>query len=90
MRLVQFLSEAGERRVGVVRDEGRSARRCPACAPPTSWRSRRRANAASWLIWSRPRRPRRCLDLSDLLTEGRLLAPLDHPDPAHCLVTGTD
>ena len=24
-----------------------------------------------------------------LLAEGRVLPPLDHPDPAHCLVTGT-
>jgi hypothetical protein len=24
-----------------------------------------------------------------LLAQGRLLAPLDHPDPAHCLITGT-
>lgn len=26
---------------------------------------------------------------ADLLREGRLLAPLTHPDPAHCLVSGT-
>jgi hypothetical protein len=28
-------------------------------------------------------------DLADLLSHGRVLVPLDHPDPAHCLVTGT-
>lgn len=27
--------------------------------------------------------------LSELLTTGRVLAPLDHADPKHCLVTGT-
>jgi hypothetical protein len=27
--------------------------------------------------------------LSDLETAGRLLPPLDHPDPTHCFVTGT-
>jgi hypothetical protein len=29
------------------------------------------------------------LELCELLSQGRVLAPLDHPDPAHCLVTGT-
>ena len=29
------------------------------------------------------------IDLAAALAEGRLLAPLDHPDPAHLLVTGT-
>lgn len=25
----------------------------------------------------------------DIITQGRLLSPADHPDPAHCIVTGT-
>ena len=29
------------------------------------------------------------VDLDRAEAEGRLLAPLDHPDPAHCFVTGT-
>ena len=29
------------------------------------------------------------MDLAAALAEGRILAPLDHPDPAHLLVTGT-
>jgi hypothetical protein len=29
------------------------------------------------------------LDYAGLLAEGRVLPPLDHPDPAHCLITGT-
>ncbi len=29
------------------------------------------------------------LDYAALADEGRLLPPIDHPDPAHCLVTGT-
>jgi len=28
-------------------------------------------------------------DYAAVVAEGRLLPPLDHPDPAHCLVTGT-
>lgn len=29
------------------------------------------------------------LDYAALLAEGSVLTPIDHPDPAHCLVTGT-
>ncbi|HEY0265815.1 MAG TPA: AraD1 family protein [Rhizomicrobium sp.] len=29
------------------------------------------------------------VDLRAALAEGRVLAPIDHPDPAHCVVTGT-
>lgn len=29
------------------------------------------------------------VDVGELIAEGRLLPPLTHPDPAHCLVTGT-
>jgi hypothetical protein len=29
------------------------------------------------------------VEYGPVVAEGRLLAPLDHPDPAHCLVTGT-
>ena len=29
------------------------------------------------------------LDLEAIAAEGRLLAPIDHPDPAHLYVTGT-
>ena len=29
------------------------------------------------------------VDIRSLLAEGRVLAPLDHADPAHCVVTGT-
>jgi len=29
------------------------------------------------------------VDYDEVISEGRLLPPLDHPDPAHCFVTGT-
>jgi hypothetical protein len=29
------------------------------------------------------------VDYADVIAKGRLLPPLDHPDPAHCFVTGT-
>ena len=89
MRLVQFLSDAGERRVGVANDDGRSVQVLSGVR--TTYELAQQA--------ARERRPlvdlvaaatdSETLELSDLLTRGRVLAPLDHPDPAHCLVTGT-
>ena len=89
MRLVQFISDAGERRVGVANDDGRSVQVLSGVR--TTYELAQQA--------ARERRPlvdlvaaatdSEMLDLSDLLTRGRVLAPLDHPDPAHCLVTGT-
>ncbi len=35
------------------------------------------------------RRPGPAVDLAAALAEGRVLPPIDHPDPAHMLVTGT-
>lgn len=29
------------------------------------------------------------LDYDEVVSERRLLPPIDHPDPAHCIVTGT-
>ena len=29
------------------------------------------------------------VDIREALAEGRVLAPIDHPDPAHLVVTGT-
>ena len=89
MRLVQFISDAGERRVGVASDDGRSVQALSGVR--TTYELAQQA--------ARERRPlvdlvaaatdSETLELSDLLTRGRVLAPLDHPDPAHCLVTGT-
>ena len=39
--------------------------------------------------WSAPQRSDAPLAYADLLRDGRLLPPLTHPDPAHCLVSGT-
>ena len=89
MRLVQFISDAGERRVGVASDDSGSVQALSGVR--TTYELAQQA--------ARERRPlvdlvaaatdSEILDLADLLSRGRVLAPLDHPDPAHCLVTGT-
>ena len=89
MRLVQFVSANGERRVGRVSDDDRSVQVLSGVG--TTYELARQA--------AREGRPladlaaaagdSEILDLSDLLAQRRVLAPLDHPDPAHCLITGT-
>jgi hypothetical protein len=89
MRLVQFLGETGERRVGRSAPDGRSIE--PLRGHATTYelaqaalRARRRlAELAADLEAEPP------LEMATLLRDRRVLAPLDHPDPAHCLITGT-
>jgi hypothetical protein len=89
MRLVQFIAAGGERRVGRVAGDGRTVA------------ALRGVGSVYELAQSALRSGRRLADLAaeapsdgreapaELLADGRLLAPLDHPDPAHCLITGT-
>lgn len=87
MRLIQFETAAGERRVGVV--EGRralevqdaSSVRVLALAAIEAGRDLTGEVLA--------RGQGEAHDYPALLREGRVLPPLDHEDPAHCLVTGT-
>jgi hypothetical protein len=88
MRLVQYRDGKGARRVGMVEEGGRAtgldgvesvyalAIAAIAAGEGLEAAARRRAGA------DRPA-------LDALEREGRLLAPFDHPDPAHLFVTGT-
>ncbi len=89
MRLVQFLSEAGERRVGRVSDDGRSVQALSGVRTVyelAQQAARERCQLADLVAAAGDAET---LALADLLSSGRVLVPLDHPDPAHCLVTGT-
>lgn len=87
MRLIQFENEQGQRQVGVVSGERievisevRSTRELAMAAIRA-----RRSLAAEVQAHARAEGPR----YRDLLDAGRVLPPLDHEDPAHCLVSGT-
>jgi hypothetical protein len=88
MRLVQFLSDAGERQVGRVGDDGR-VRALSGVRTTYELALQAAREARSLVDLAAAAGDAELLDLADLLTRGRVLAPLDHPDPAHCLVTGT-
>ncbi len=88
MRLVQFRATNGERRVAVVRDpatlqvlQGTDAVRDLALA---AHRAQQTLIAAV-----ETRLSDETVDYEQVVTDNRLLPPLDHPDPAHCILSGT-
>jgi len=89
MRLVQFIAANDQRRVGRVSEDGRRVAALShfgsvyELARSALQGGRRLADLAA----AAPADGEETL--ASLLAANRLLAPLDHPDPAHCLVTGT-
>src|SRR5690606_34792673 len=89
MRLIQLKDDAGQLRVGVVDADGAQVRLLDgvdsmyALAGVAIATGRSLADEAT----AAPGDTR--LDYAPLLQQGRVLAPLHHSDPAHCLVTGT-
>jgi hypothetical protein len=89
MRLVQFLARDGRRSVAVVADDahGRVIQ-----GTVTSYELANRAIAEKLSLKALVDRLGfgETVDIRAALAEGRVLAPLDHPDdPAHLIVTGT-
>lgn len=87
MRLVQFLTENGDR--SVARSDGENLQ---VLADTTrvydlALEAGQTGRGLQELVASRL--SGHSLDYDRVVEEGRLLPPLDHPDPAHCLVTGT-
>jgi len=88
MRIIQFLDLEGTRRVGIVRDaetvDALSGRQTVYDLALDAIRS----NRSLTQVLSEQSADRR-VDYASLVDERRVLSPLDHPDPAHMLVTGT-
>jgi hypothetical protein len=87
MLLVQFKDGQGKRAVGIVEDEGVRVLdgcdgtyelACAAIALRKSLASLAGAAAGQTIV-----------PFAELQASGRLLPPIEHPDPAHCYVTGT-
>ena len=89
MRLVQFVTAEGERRVGRVAGGGEIVEALS--DTPSVYELARRAarGPRSLTELARATASDARFELALLIGERRLLVPLDHPDPAHCLVTGT-
>lgn len=89
MRLIQFVDDSGAQSVGMVDTDGHTVRRVTGCS--STYDLARHALAAGRplleVVSSRLGEPAGAYD--GLLDSGRVLTPLRHPDPAHCLISGT-
>lgn len=90
MRLIQFFNTAGQREIGIIRDDGRYV---DVVCGVQSTRELAMAAIAGQRTLTEEVARRGTAPAQDtydvLLGERRILVPLDHEDPAHCLVTGT-
>ncbi|MFN8444121.1 MAG: AraD1 family protein [Caldilineaceae bacterium] len=89
MRLVQWIDPAGERRVGVVSEDGTRLQtvRSVASVYDLAQRAYRQGVRLEALVADQL--GEESVEYAPLLNEKRLLAPLDHPDPAHFIISGT-
>ncbi|WP_426109831.1 AraD1 family protein [Massilia sp. PWRC2] len=89
MLLVQFIDEQGQRRVGVF--DGAAHSLWVLATYPTTYALAQAAIAAgrSLAELATSALDGSSVDYAGVAAAGRLLAPLDHVDPAHCFVTGT-
>lgn len=87
MRLIQYLTDQGAR--GVARIERGRAIAVPGAARTIGLARQAIAAHQSLEQAVTDAGDGEVLDYAALLAQGRVLAPVDHPDAAHCLVTGT-
>ena len=89
MRLVQFRALDGAREVGLVSEDGLSLQvlRETSCTYELAMEASRSTLGLESLVRERLTEDR--VDYDRVVCKNRLLPPLDHPDPAHCLVSGT-
>ena len=88
MRIIQFLDVEGTRRVGIVRDaETIEVLTGEQTARDLALEAIRNQRSLAQVLSERTSDRR--LDYAGLVEERRILAPIDHTDPAHTLITGT-
>ena len=87
-RFVQLKTGDGERRLAAVDDSGR-ARRVSVADTLYDLAQAAIAVNATLAEAAQARELGEDIDVAAALADGRVLAPIDHPDPAHLLLTGT-
>lgn len=87
MRLIQFLDDDGTPNVGQVDDAGLGVRRL--AGHRSTYEVARAALARHTTLDAVAEPTGETIPYARLLADDRVLPPLTHPDPAHCLVTGT-
>ncbi len=89
MRLIQFLSENGERQVAQVTGDESYLQVLSGTERIYDLALEAGRSGATLENLVQARLSAEKVDYLPIIAEKRLLPPLDHPDPAHCLVTGT-
>ncbi|GGE77423.1 hypothetical protein GCM10008020_22690 [Massilia psychrophila] len=87
MLLVQFLNAAGQRRVGILQHD--TIREIDGVESTLALAQAAIAAQTGLEQLAASKSGAQTHAYADVVAGGRLLAPLDHPDPAHCYVTGT-
>ena len=87
MLLVQFLNAAGQRRVGILQHD--TIREIDGVESTLALAQAAIAAQTGLEQLATSKSGAQTHAYADVVAGGRLLAPLDHPDPAHCYVTGT-
>jgi len=89
MRLVQFINQVGKRRVAKVDADERDLRILgdTESVYDLALAAGYTGSSLEELVTARLSDDQ--VDYERIISDRRLLPPLDHPDPAHCLVTGT-
>ena len=89
MRLVQFIDANGRRRVGRVSQDGDMLHVLGDTDSVRELALEANRSGTTLAALVDERASDEIVDYVAVIDEGRLLSPLDHPDPAHCFVTGT-
>jgi len=89
MRLVQFKSPDGLRQVGLVSDEGTALRLLKETTRVYDLAMEASQSGLGLTALVQDRLTETTVDYDQVVAENRLLPPLDHPDPAHCILSGT-
>jgi hypothetical protein len=87
MLLVQFLNAAGQRRVGILQEE--TIREIDGVDSTLALAQAAIAAQTGLEQLATAKSGTQTHAYADVAASGRLLPPLDHPDTAHCYVTGT-
>ncbi len=87
MLLVQFITDSQERRIGILQDNTIRVLKGYATTLELARAAIAAGTGLAQLADSAATGEH--VQYDELARTGRILAPLDHPDPAHCYVTGT-
>ena len=89
MRLIQFMTPDNLRQVGVVHDNGQQVQLVQDATRVYELALQADQNGISLTQLVQERLGAETADYEAIIRERRVSPPLDHPDPAHCYVTGT-